>query len=205
MSIFEYVDPAIDEVMRTFWSLAPVVAEQAAVTEADAITAMRRELSERARGLKLTHGVDYADDGRAALWRVRLTVWNGLAHDNLLADSDPERPLNSDGASLIAGLPAVASWARDLVAELHPGRELDGMAEHVLANKIKSLRVALSTQHGSCVWRLRYTVQPERGGDGAPVTRSPGSLRGVSRLSSGAEHLMAHVRISREESASGKR
>lgn len=199
MSIYEYADPAVDEVMRTFWSLVPVVAEQGKVTEADAVAAMRRELVDRAKALKLTHGVDYADDGRAALWRVRLTVWNGLAYDNCIADTDPERPPTDEGATLIAGLPAVAAWARELIEQLHPGRELDGIAEHVLANKIKSLRVALSTQNGSCVWRLRYTVQPEKREAGAPLQRTPGSLRGVSRLANTPEHLMAIVRVSREE------
>lgn len=196
MSIYQYVDPTADQAEELFWSLVSVVAEQAGVTDADAFHHTRRVWVDRLKALKPHHAIDHPGDGRSAIWRVRLTVWGGPDKDTQMGDSDSGRPFEQDGATLLSGLGAVAAWVRELVPQLHPGYTLDGLEEAVLANKLKSLRVALSNASGSAIWRLRYIASPPA----APLEHTPGSLRGIAAHRGGPQAFLAHVRITREES-----
>lgn len=196
MSIYAYVDPTADQGEALFWSLVEVVAAQAGVTEGDAFMHMRRAWSDRFKDLKPHHAIDHQGDGRSAIWRVRLSIWAGPAGDSLWADTDDGRQLDQEGATLLAGLPAVSAWVREMCSQAHPGATLQGLEEITLASKIKSLRVSLSNQGGACIWRLRYIVTPPE---------PPAVAVGGNRLKSVApsrepQRFMAHVRISREES-----
>jgi|SRR5579859_2233553 len=202
MSIYEIVDPTTVELEKLFWSLVPVVAEQAEVTQADAIFHLRRAWGDKLKSFRTYEAVDFRDDGRAAAWRVRLTIWAGQDHASLYADTDDARPLDQDGSTILYGLSAVASWVRELCISAHPNATLDGLSEATLATKIKSLRVALSNQGGACIWRLRYTATPAAPEAPQPGQAGPGvNLLKTARASTPrVEHMLAHVRVTREES-----
>lgn len=206
MSIYEYVDPTADEATALFWSLVPVVAEQAGVTAEDAVFHMRRAWADRLKAIRTHQGIDFRDDGRAAAWRVRLTIWRIRGTDDqqeCVADTDPQLPFERDGATIIYGLGAVSAWVRELCAQAHPTSTLEGLSEATLANKLKSLRVALSTQHGSCIWRLRYSAAPIAATPSIPAEAGAGPVNRLKELPAHAhrlDHLMAHVRVTREES-----
>lgn len=198
MSVYQYVDPTAAQAEELFWSLVPVVAEQAGITEGDAFRLMQRAWSDAVKGLKPHHAVDHMGDGRSAAWRVRLTIWTGETYANQFADTDDGRPLDQDGATILMGLPAVSAWVRELCAQAHPGCTLEGLSEHALAGKLKSLRVSLSNQGGSCIWRLRYVATPpERAEPEADASAGPMRLRARPQRQL---HCMAHVRVTREES-----
>lgn len=202
MSIYEVVDPTTAELERLFWSLVPVVAEQAQVTQADAVFHLRRAWSDRLKGFRTYESVDFRDDGRAAAWRVRLTIWTGPDNGSLVADTDDGRPSEADGTTILYGLSAVADWVRELTAQAHPGCVLDGLSEATLATKIKSLRVALSNQGGASIWRLRYAATPAVVEAAPAVQTGPGVnlLKAARQLTPRVETFLAHVRVSREES-----
>lgn len=202
MSIYEHVDGATEEVMRAFWTATAVLTEQAQVTEADALMHLKRSVTDRIKAAKPAHAIDYQPDGRSALWRVRMTIWSGVQLDTLYADTDDGRPLEHAGATLIQGLPAVATWAWELIQQAHAPRAIADLDQASVLHKLRSLRVALSNQDGACVWRLRYVVLPDEGAAGGAV---PGSLRGVGQRSRGPEYHLAHVRVSREAGTVGRR
>lgn len=217
MSVYQYIDPTADEAEGLFWSLVPVVAEQAGITHADAFYHIQRTWVDRLKGMKPHHAIDHAPDGRSAIWRVRLMIWRTgpEGQEELHADSDPELAFSPDnvaaGSTLINGLPTVATWVRELAIQAHPHGILEGLEAQVLAHKIKSLRVALSNQGGDCVWRLRYTVTPEaapeapRPAGAGLVRREPGvSLLKTTAQASRPQHFRANVYVQREESPRGK-
>lgn len=210
MSIYPIVDAASDELLQAFHSLVPVVAEQAGVSEPDALYHLRRTLMDRLKGLKLSDRIDYKDDGRTATWRVRLQIWHatgGEEQASCVADTDPDKSFElhniAPGATLVSGIPGVARWALEMIEQYHassdPGCILDGMSEGVLASKIRSVRVSLSHGAGSCVWRLRYSVRAPAHDDSTPSQPVPGSLRGVRSRLVGLRHFRADVRIVRED------
>lgn len=208
MTIYQYTDPAAEEMLALFWSLVPVIAEQAGVTEADAVFHIRRAWADKLKALKFTEGIDYKDDGRSAAWRVRLMIWRlgERGQEELYADSDAGAQFDqynaAPGSTVIYGLPAVAEWVRELCTQAHaPGSLLDGLDQGTLGTKIKSLRVALSNAGGRSTWRLRYTVAPPRT-DAAPV--SANALRDVARHAPTSQRFMATVDVQREESPRGK-
>lgn len=209
MSIYEYVDPTARQMEELFMSLAPVVAEQACVPFEDAVYHMRRAWSDRLKAIKATHIVDFREDGRAAAWRVRLMIWktDDLEQpSNLEADSDPGAAFNgasvAAGSTVIYGLPAVCDWARELITSCHaardPGGSIEGVSAPVLANKLRSLRVALSNSGGRSAWRLRYAVTTPRLERPEQATPSLQYLNG-SRPS--LQHFCAYVYVQREEAA----
>lgn len=199
MTIYETVDGATAEVMRAFWSAVTIVAEQAQVTEADAMMHMRRSVTDRVKAAKPTELVDYTPDGRSALWRVRLTIWTGNTADDqsLFADTDAPHPYERPGSTLIQGLPGVAEWAWDLIQQAHPGAAFQDISGPIIKHKLRTLRVALSNQGGEVVWRLRYVAEPAAG---EPGQMQPGSLRGV-RTSTAPRPFLAIVRVSQEAPA----
>lgn len=201
MSIYEIVDSTTAELEKLFWSLVPVVAEQAQVTQADAVYHLRRLWADTLKGFRTYESVDFRDDGRAAAWRVRLTIWSGPDYANLHADTDDGRPLDNDGTTILYGLSAVADWVRDLCAQAHPGCTLDGLSEATLSTKIKSLRVALSNQGGASIWRLRYTVTAAAAPEAPAIKSGPGVnlLKAIRQSTPRTEYFLAHVRVTREE------
>lgn len=206
MSIYQFTDPTAEEMTRLFWSLVPVVAEQAAVTPEDAVTHMRRAWADALKAIRTHQGIDYRDDGRAALWRVRLMLWRSgpQGQQDLFGDSDSGARYDqydvAPGLTTLRGLSAVADWARELCAQAHPHATIEGLSAEALALKIKSLRVALSNAGGRATWRLRYTATPIADTTAAPPTNA------LKRPASGApQHFMAVVYVQREESPHNSR
>lgn len=198
MTFLTALNLATDEVMNAFWHSVGILASEEALPEADAFAHLRQTVHARIKGAKITHGVDYVPDGRSARWRVRLTIWRGPSdRGDLHADSDFPADLERPGTTLIHGLPAVAEWVWGLIEQAHPGRAIEELSLVAIKHKLRTLRVALSNQHGSCAWRLRYSVAP----DATPVVRVPGSLRGLDKQDQEAESFLAFVQVSREEPA----
>lgn len=216
MTIYEVTDPTATEMERLFWSLVPVVAEQAKVTEADAIYHMRRAWGDRVKAIRTHQAVDFRDDGRSAAWRVRLIVLRvgPEGQEEIWADSDAGARFDdrqiAPGSTVVYGLPAVADWVRELVMQCHAGETLDGIGADALTNKIKSLRVALSNAGGETVWRIRYTVTPPVVAapvvpDGlAPRPEGVSLLRSARQSAAKLQHFRANVYVQREESPRGK-
>lgn len=205
MTIYQYTDSAAEEVMRTFWSLVPVIAEQAAISQADVVLHLRRACADRIKAVKLTEGVDYSDDGRAVPWRVRLMLWRigPQGQEDLIADSDPDAQFTqydvAPGSTLIQGLPAVAVWVNELCVSAHPpGSVIEGLSVGILQHKIKSLRVSLSNSGGRSMWRIRYSVTPPAQLANAPASSNP--LRDIARSGPALQHYRADVQVMREES-----
>ena len=96
-----------------------------------------------------------AGDGRAASWAVRLRILDA-SHDTV-ADTDPDRPHEAPGEDVVQGLPAIATWAAELVRQFHPAvRE----PQHLFASRVPSLRVALTRNGaGRATWAVRYEVE----------------------------------------------
>lgn len=207
MSIYSFVDPTGDEMERLFWSLVPLIAEQASVTEADAFLHIKRNWADRLKGLKGYAGIDYKDDGRAAAWRVRLMIWRlgDQGQEDLFADSDAGARFTQHdvdpGQTIIYGLPGVADWVRELTDSAHPGAVLDGLDQGTLTHKVKSLRVALSNSGGRSTWRIRYTATTQPPADAAPGSNILKAARGRGPAS---QRYMASVYVQREESPRGK-
>lgn len=209
MSVYEYVDPTVQQMDSLFWSLLPVVAEQAGITPDDALYHMRRAWGDRLKAYKSHLAVDFRDDGRAAAWRVRMMIWKTDELDQpgeRVADSDPAAAFNEQhiapGSTIIMGLPAVADWARDLALSCHaardPGATIDGLEPAELTRKLKSLRVALSNSGGRSAWRLRYAVTTPR--LERPEQATP-SLQYLSGARPSLQHFCAYVYVQREEAA----
>lgn len=199
MSVYQYIDPTAEQAAELFWSLVPVVSEQAGITEPDAFRLMQRAWLDALKEIKPHHAIDHMGDGRSAIWRVRLTIWGGEGYQSLHADTDDGRDLGAEGVTLLNGLPAVSAWVRELCAQAHPGCELEGLSEITLAGKIKSLRVSLSNQGGSCIWRLRYAVTAAAA-EPAPAAVGVNLLKSARAVAPRTQYFMAHVRVTREES-----
>lgn len=162
MPFIESLNLAADEVLHALWHSTAVLAEQEAIPEVDAFSHLRQAVLNRVKAAKITHGIDYVPDGRAALWRVRLKIYRGLPGDRaeLLGDTDDGKRLTETGATLLHGLPAVAAWTWDLIQTYHAGRTIEGLSPEALRHRLRTLRVALSKQGCDCVWRLPYTLAP---------------------------------------------
>lgn len=97
------------------------------------------------------------NDGRAATYRVRLTLFKD---GTLMADSDPELPMNTAGTEVIKGLAAVGAWAR-AVAEGYHSQETTGLDDIAILKSIKSLRPSLSRNSGTHNWRMPYYINDQ--------------------------------------------
>lgn len=206
--LLQLIDSGTDELESSFWALLTTIADEAQTPPLDVLHYFKRTAIERLRSLKAAHGVDRVDDGRAALWRIRILLWHttaGADRASLVADSDPEQTYDANnvapGSSVIAGLPAVAREVKALVEAYHagadPGWIPEGISEPTLQSKLRGLRVSLSNSGGQCVWRVRYTLTPPAGS----VEHTPGSLRGVRSGATQTRHYMAEVRVAREAPA----
>lgn len=119
----------------------------------DALTA------EFARRLRERRPSDLVEaDGRSAQWRVRVRLYDMRAPDDVQADSDPDEGPKEPGASVIAGLPAVAAYLTELAGLYHAGA-CEGLGESTLRHRLKSLRPTLSRNKGVARWRVPYTVK----------------------------------------------
>jgi hypothetical protein len=94
-------------------------------------------------------------DARTAKWRVRVRLYDMRQPDEPEADSDPDLPPGHDGAKICHGLPGVAEWLLELVADYH-GEQCGGMDLMTLRHRLKSLRPTLSRRGGNAVWRVPY-------------------------------------------------
>ena len=95
-------------------------------------------------------------DGRSAAWHVRLRILD--AAGEVTADTDDERPFDDPGAEVVYGLPAIATWASDIVASYHSDMPA-GAATALFAPRVPSLRVSLARSgQGRAVWAIRYEV-----------------------------------------------
>lgn len=202
MSLHDNIDGTLPELERAFWASTRIVAEQSAITVEDASRHMLRRWTAHLKDFRIHHAIDYADDGRAASWRVRLMLWRQgpQGQSDLAGDSDPGARFDQyavePGATVLFGLPAVATWALDLCTAAHPGATLDGLDAAIMARKLKSLRVALSNAGGESTWRLRYGVSRAAVPDGANPLRE----RGAS-----TQQFMAAIHVKRETSPHNSR
>lgn len=203
--IYAIVDGAAVDVMAAFWSAVAIVRDQASVMEADALQHMKRTIIAHVKAAKPSGLVDFKPDGRAATWRVRLTIWRGATASNLelVADTDAPAPYERPGAELIQGLPAVAQWAWELIGQAHPGATIKDLSLATMTARLRTLRVALSNQGGEVVWRHRYIVEPRAVETPEPSERR--SLRDVANAGTRQpEVFLAIVRIS-QEAGTGRR
>ena len=110
--------------------------------------------------------------------------------------------MQRQGASVIAGLPAIAREVKGLIESYHAAADpdwiLEGCSEPTLLSKLAGLRVSLSNSGGECIWRIRYSLTPP---PGSGPEHTPGSLRGVRSGAGSTRHYLAEVRISREAPA----
>ena len=196
--VYAITDAAAVDVMAAFWNAVAIVRDQAGVLEADALQHMRRTITEHVKRAKPSQLVDYRADGRAALWRVRLTIWRGAteAQRELFADTDAPKRYEDPGSELIQGLPAVAQWAWDLITQAHAGSTIADLSLATMRARLGTLRVALSNQGGEVVWRHRYIVAPAA----AETSDAPRQLRDI-RAARRPEPFLAIVRISQEAPA----
>lgn len=98
-------------------------------------------------------------DGRALQWRVRLRLYDAAdGYVNVIADSDDGVPHDQMGATVIHGLPAVASWIAELSAAHHKA-PCAGLDSASLRRKLASLRTQLSyRKDGTGTLRAEYQV-----------------------------------------------
>lgn len=209
MTFLASLNVAADEVLSAFWHSVSVLAEEESLPEPDAFAHLRQAVQARIKAVKLTHGVDYVPDGRAARWRVRVSIYRGEAEQgNLHADSEGDAPLSRPGSVLIHGLPAVAAWVWEMIEQAHAGATVEELSLATVKHKLRTLRVALSKQGGECAWRLRYSVaEPARAGTFlklpaalAAQRAAAGTLDAVMTRREPIAYL-AQVRVSREEPA----
>lgn len=106
-------------------------------------------------GTKVTHANQH--DGRAVAWRVRVRLFGPNNLKELAADSDPDLPVESLGATVLQGLPAVAEHVAALAMGFH-GVPCAGLDLGTLQHKIKGLRPTLSRRGGNATWRLNYST-----------------------------------------------
>lgn len=96
-------------------------------------------------------------DGRAQRWRVRVRLYNAARMDEPEADSDPDLAPERNGATILAGLPAVADHLAALASGFHK-QACAGLDAATLRHKLKSLRPTISRRGGDAVWRVPYRV-----------------------------------------------
>lgn len=99
-------------------------------------------------------------DARHTQWRVRVRLYRA-GQDTPEADTDPDRPADAPGATVLAGLPAVVEHLRTLAMGWHGSLSstLTGLELEPLTRKLKSLRTTLGRRgDGTAVWRVPYRV-----------------------------------------------
>ena len=94
-------------------------------------------------------------DGRMTCWRIRVRLYDNATPQEPQADSDAERPADSEGATVVTGLPGVAYELATLAMGYHGG-ECGGLDQETLQHRLKSLRPTLSRRGGNAVWRVPY-------------------------------------------------
>lgn len=213
MTFLTSLNTAADEVLNAFWHSVSVLSDDEELSEPEAFSHLRQAVLARIKAVKLTHGVDYVPDGRAARWRVRLTLWRGADPDtgDLHGDSDEGAPLSKPGATLIHGLPAVAAWVWELIGLAHPGCVIEELSLAAVRHKLRTLRVALSNQGGACAWRLRYSVSeptstralnsPAMAAKYAAQRAARGEAEPAAPITREAVAYLALIQVSREEPA----
>lgn len=100
-------------------------------------------------------------DARHTQWRVRVRLYRA-GQDQPEADTDDDRPTDAPGATVLAGLPAVAEQLRTLALGWHAKTwaSFAGLEPETLARKLKSLRTTLGRGGtGSAVWRVPYEIR----------------------------------------------
>lgn len=95
-------------------------------------------------------------DGRTSKWRVRVRLYRTSKLNEPEADSDPDLPADQLGATICAGLPAVATHLIALAAGYH-GQSSAGLDTATLHHRLKSLRPTLSRRQGNAAWRVPYS------------------------------------------------
>lgn len=99
-------------------------------------------------------------DARTSAWRVRIMLHRSDdAYAEIHADTDPNKPMDEPGTTIIHGLPAVAEFVAEMAELAHPGRIVRGLDSATLAHSLLGFRPSLSRQGGDAIWRPRYTVQ----------------------------------------------
>lgn len=96
-------------------------------------------------------------DGRLQRWRSRVRLYNAARMDEPEADSDPDLPADSSGATVLLGLPAVADDLAILASKYHKAA-CAGLDGDTLRHRLKSLRPTISRRHGNATWRVPYRV-----------------------------------------------
>lgn len=141
-------------------------------------------------------------DGRATKWRCRARLYNMNRPDEAEADSDPDRPADAMGETVLGGLPAVADWlatlARNfhagatstLARNFHAGADVTGLDGATLRHRLKALRPTISRRKGNAVWRVPYQVH-------APRPEYDGDRRGPAQVHT--QDWMARVDVIRVE------
>lgn len=110
------------------------------------------------RRCRVRSPVSLEADGRATKWRCRVRLYNMNRPDEAEADSDPDRPADAMGETVLGGLPAVAEWLAQLAHGFHAGMEINGLDLTTLRHRLKALRPTISRRGGNAVWRVPYTV-----------------------------------------------
>lgn len=101
-------------------------------------------------------------DGRSARWRVRVRLYNAAHMSEVEADSDPDLPPESAGATVVTGLPGVAEHLAALAHGFH-SQPISGLDAATLRHSLKSLRPTLSRRGGNGTWRVSYRVDRSAG------------------------------------------
>lgn len=97
-------------------------------------------------------------DARHTQWRVRVRLYRA-GQDTPEADTDDDRPADAPGATVLAGLPAVAEHLQTLALSWHAPETVQLLDTETLGRKLKSLRTTLGRGGtGSAVWRVPYQV-----------------------------------------------
>lgn len=141
-------------VLAAFRTEGEALADRLGLGVPEALEALRTQVRRNLATVSLNGA---GTDGRAVKWRIRVQLQRGDRPD-VVADTDPDKPLDQAGSEVVSGLPAVAGAVADICAAYHVGRELSGLEPETLRHSLKSLRPALSRQGGMAVWRPRYTV-----------------------------------------------
>lgn len=91
------------------------------------------------------------------LVRVQLIAPND---EGVIADSDPELPIDDPGTETVLGLAAVADLAGYMATEFHRtlGESVSWPSGAEIERRIKTVRVILSRGHGRARWRIKYGV-----------------------------------------------
>lgn len=157
---FSWVKMNAQGMLTHLWALAHQQAQ--AVPGADPALLVDAVMAEA----NAMHTAASKEDGRAAMWRVRIRLYRENDPDTLQADSDPDLSPDLPGTMVIDGLPKVGQ-ALHRIAFLYHSQEggdpaLQGLDSESLKQRIKSLRPTLSRRGGSATWRVPYVVRAER-------------------------------------------